>query len=240
VTVTPPGPPAFGDPARIEAALAHDQGLPPDRAWAQVGAVEQARRVVDGLRTSTAPPAVHDRVAALLGEAADLLAEHRHPGPYVQAGLVLDGVLRAPLSTDDPHTMFPYSPIVGWLNPLAVPATWERDGDGVRGTVRMPAAYNGPMGFVHGGIIAAVFDEVLGTLAVMHGIGGYTGTLMVKYRSPTPILVDLDLTARVDRVDGRKSFLAGALSHEGRLCAEAEGIFIRAADEPAGGPGTIG
>jgi acyl-coenzyme A thioesterase PaaI-like protein len=234
------GPPAFGDPARIEAALAHDHGLPPDQARAQLGAVEQARRVIDGLRTSTAPPAVHDRVAALLAQAADLLAEHRHPGPYVQSGLVLDGVPRDPGATDDPHAMFPYSPVVGWLNPMAVPAVWARDGDGARGTLRLPAAYNGPTGFVHGGIIAEVFDEVLGTLAVMHGVAGFTGTLTVRYRSPTPILVDLDLTARVDRVEGRKAFLVGELHHEGRLCAEAEGIFIRAADAPAEVPGSVG
>jgi len=149
---------------------------------------------------------------------------------------VIDGAMRRPQADDDPHTMFPYSPVCGWLNPLAVPATWARDGDGVRGTVRMPVAYNGPPGFVHGGIIAEVFDEVLGTLAVMHGIGGFTGTLTVRYRSPTPILVDLDLTARVDRTEGRKAFIVGELRHEGRLCAEAEGIFIRMADSPTGLP----
>jgi acyl-coenzyme A thioesterase PaaI-like protein len=133
--------------------------------------------------------------------------------------------------------MFPYSPVCGWLNPLAVPATWSLDGDGVRGTVRMPAAYNGPPGFVHGGIIAEVFDEVLGTLAVMRGVGGFTGTLTVRYRSPTPIEAELELAGRVDRVEGRKAFVVGTLHHDGRLCAEAEGIFIRVADGPTGIPG---
>jgi acyl-coenzyme A thioesterase PaaI-like protein len=229
----PAGLPPFGDPARLERALTHDQGLPPDRARAQIGAVEQARRVVDGLRVSTAPPDVHDRVAGLLAEAADLLADHRHGGPYVQAGLVLDGAVPTLRSDRDPHAMFPYSPVVGWLNPLAPPASWWREGDGAVGTVRMPVACNGPQGMVHGGIIAELFDELLGTVAAMHGVAGYTGTLTVRYRSPTPIEADLDLAAHVDRVEGRKAFVVGTLHHEGRLCAEAEAVFVRAVDAPA-------
>jgi acyl-coenzyme A thioesterase PaaI-like protein len=228
----PTGPPPFGDPARLERALAHDHGLPPGHARAQIGAVDQARRVIDGLRVSTAPPAVHDRVAALLAEAADLLAPHRHPGPYVQAGLVLDGAVPTLRSDHDPHAMFPYSPICGWLNPLAVPATWRREGDGGVGTVRMPAAGNGPQGMVHGGIIAAIFDELLGTVAAMHGLAGFTGTLTVRYRNPTPIEAELDLAADVDRVEGRKTFVRGTIHHDGVLCAEAEAIFVRTADAP--------
>jgi acyl-coenzyme A thioesterase PaaI-like protein len=211
----------------------HDHGLPPDRARAQLGAVEQTRRVIDGLRVSTAPPAVHDRVAGLLAEAADLLAAHRHAGPYVQAGLVLDGAVPTLRSDRDPHAMFPYSPIVGWLNPLAVPATWWREGDGAVGTVRMPVACNGPHDMGHGGIIAELFDELLGTVAAMHGVAGYTGTLTVRYRHPTPIEADLDLAAHVDRVEGRKAFVVGTIHHAGTLCAEAEAIFVRAVDAPA-------
>jgi len=53
-----------------------------------------------------------------------------------------------------------------------------------------------------------------------------TGRLTVHYRSPTPLRTELRFAARVTEVTGRKTFTHGTLHAGGRLCAEAEGLFI--------------
>jgi acyl-CoA thioesterase FadM len=58
-----------------------------------------------------------------------------------------------------------------------------------------------------------------------------TGTLTIKYRSPTPLHTPLDFAASVDRIEGRKVFTSGSIHAGERLCAEAEGIFIQVAHE---------
>jgi acyl-coenzyme A thioesterase PaaI-like protein len=100
-----------------------------------------------------------------------------------------------------------------------------RDGR-VHGRVVFGSAYEGPPGCLHGGYVAAAFDEVLGFAQSLTGNPGMTGRLVVHYRSPTPLHTELAFEAWVERVDGRK-ILTGSTLHAGeRLCAEAEGLFI--------------
>ena len=53
-----------------------------------------------------------------------------------------------------------------------------------------------------------------------------TGTLTVRYRSPTPLHTPLVMRAWIREVERRKIFVDGTLHVGDRLCAEAEGIFI--------------
>jgi acyl-coenzyme A thioesterase PaaI-like protein len=79
---------------------------------------------------------------------------------------------------------------------------------------------------VHGGFIAAGFDEVLGFVQALNRSPGMTGRLEVAYRSPTPLWRELRYEGWVVRVDGRKIYTAATLSHGDTLCAEATGLFI--------------
>ena len=96
------------------------------------------------------------------------------------------------------------------------------------GEVTFGAAYEGPPGCVHGGFIAAGFDEVLGIAQGMSGEPGMTARLTVNYRSPSPLLQPLRFVGGIDHIDGRKIFTKGELRTvaDDRLCAEAEGLFI--------------
>ena len=87
-------------------------------------------------------------------------------------------------------------------------------------------AYEGPPTCVHGGIIAALFDEVMGAANIIAGNPGLTGTLTIRYRRPTPLLAPLDIVARYAGSERRKVFTWGGIYHDGVLTAEAEGIFI--------------
>lgn len=93
------------------------------------------------------------------------------------------------------------------------------------------APWNGPPGSVHGGVIALVFDELLGCLGAISDVGGFTGTLKIVYRSLTPIGRPIRMRSWIDRVEGKKTFIKGTMHCDfpqpDTLCAEAEGIFIK-------------
>ena len=131
----------------------------------------------------------------------------------------------------DVGAFFDQSPLIGLANPLAPPITIRTSGEKTaRATVTFGSAYEGPPGSVHGGFVAAAFDEVLGFVQSLSGKGGFTGTLTVRYRKPTPLHTELVFEAEITRVEGRKIFTTGRLLAGDVLCAEGEGIFISVND----------
>ena len=138
---------------------------------------------------------------------------------------------RQPDPSRHPADFFPTSPMIGWANPIAPPVeVWAEVGENgqreIRGRVTFDYPYEGPPTCVHGGVIAELFDELLGSANIIAGQAGMTGTLTVRYRKPTPLLAPLDIVARHTGTEGRKIFTWGGLYHDGELTAEAEGIFI--------------
>ena len=130
-----------------------------------------------------------------------------------------------------PQDVFSTSPVIGFANPVAPPVeVWAVEGhEGwreVRGRVTYGYAYEGPPTCVHGGVIAELFDELLGMSNILVGEGAMTGTLTVRYRRPTPLLAPLQLVARHTGKEGRKVYAWGGIYCNGELTAEAEGIFI--------------
>jgi acyl-coenzyme A thioesterase PaaI-like protein len=129
-------------------------------------------------------------------------------------------------TASDSEGPFDNSPLMGKSNPLAPPMVLEKLSDRVVGTVTCGSAYEGPPGHVHGGYVAALFDELLGLAQSLSGQHGMTGRLTIHYRSPTPLRTELRLEGTFDRVEGRKVFCTGTLWAGDVLCAEAEGLFV--------------
>jgi hypothetical protein len=102
----------------------------------------------------------------------------------------------------------------------------EWDSTHVLGRTTFSRFYLGGGWAVHGGAIPLVFDEVLGRLATTGRSRSRTAYLHVNYRKVTPIEAELRVEAKVDRIEGRKRFLTGALYHGDTLTADAEGLFI--------------
>lgn len=121
---------------------------------------------------------------------------------------------------------FDHSPVLGAANPLAPPLRLQFSTEQIVATATFGSAYEGPPGCVHGGWIAAAFDEVLGAAQSLSGSGGMTAYLKVDYRSPTPLRVELRFEGELLRVEGRKIFTRGRLWHGEVLCAEAEALFV--------------
>lgn len=121
----------------------------------------------------------------------------------------------------------PNCPVIGRSNLLAPPIAFERTDDGtMRGEVTLGLEYQGPPACVHGGIVALMFDAVLGRANHHAGTTGMTMYLDLDYRSPTPILEPIVITGRQVRVEGRKIWAQGAIHAGDRLCATAEGMFV--------------
>lgn len=180
------------------------------------------RRIISASVGAVLEDADINAAAASLVEIADRLEDRAVPG-------------RRPRSQPDPvghpQEFFPTSPVVGFANPVAPPVVVESAEGGLDGMAWFDYQYEGPPGCVHGGVIAMVFDEILGAANIAAGSPGMTGTLTIRYRKPTPLRTPLRVEARVADRQGRKTFTRGAIYHEDVLTAEAEGIFIQLVPE---------
>ena len=221
------------DPLRkksLESSMSSNENEEED-GWAeeQNALCGATRRLIEATRLSTAPAARLIEARGYVDRALKALALHVHPGPYAQADLL--GGLGKFEETRDPMELFPYSPLVGRGNPIAPPVEFTVDGDRVRGLGRFGAQYCGPPNHVHGGVVAAVMDELLGAVNVVNDLGAMTGTLTVRYRRPTPLFEEIRMEGRTAGSDGRKVFARGEMWHGENLLAEAEGIFIQVGDD---------
>lgn len=112
------------------------------------------------------------------------------------------------------------------FNPINPPLAIERDGATLTARVTLGLAYEGPPRCVHGGIIAHLFDQVLGYANVVNGIGAVTGSLTVRYRRPTPLETELRFDVSAATVTGRKAVTRATLTAEGVVTAEGRGLFV--------------
>jgi hypothetical protein len=132
----------------------------------------------------------------------------------------------AALSGGDDARLVERSGITGRSNPLAAPLHIEFEGDVTRGWAIYGAAYEGPPNCLHGGFIAAAFDDLLGVTQMTSGSAGFTGTFTVRMRKPTPLFRRIDYEAGVSRVEGRKIWCWGRSYDGDLLLADAEILFI--------------
>jgi hypothetical protein len=159
--------------------------------------------------------------------------------PYIaQARALADGLeslsslhAPAPGAVVRPYDPNRFNPVSGISNAMAPPLLmWHvsegedgPEGRRSQGRVRFGPAYQGPPGHVHGAMVAAMYDDLLGRSQLA---AGFTGSITITYRKPTPLNRDLDVRAWVDRVDGRKRWVHGTCHLDGELLTEAEGLFI--------------
>jgi acyl-coenzyme A thioesterase PaaI-like protein len=194
-------------------------------AWVQKRRLADAMRtVIDRLVQSNAPEDELSAAADALERYAEQLESHERLRRYEGFGEAANA--------GDVGAFFDQSPMIGLANPLAPPIRLEDvDERSAIGRAVFGAAYEGPPGSVHGGFVAAAFDEVLGYVQSMSGAPGFTGTLTIRYRSPTPLHTELEFRCALTGGERRKTFAGGQLYASDTLCAEAEAIFISATPE---------
>ncbi|MBM3661226.1 MAG: PaaI family thioesterase [Actinobacteria bacterium] len=217
----PPVPPVEGDGGDGE--LVHNLYDPealPEQVAASRRAADAARQVVAGLAATRVDATTLDEVTAALEHLAGVLEPHRPPSRYSQTGGLHGGVHA------DSH-VWESHPFIGPSHPLAPPFVVRRVGDRAVGHATFGHVYEGPPGAVHGGIVAAMFDMVLGAATSVAKLSGLTGTLTVRYRRPTPIDREIRYEAWVEQAEERKVHVAGVSTCDGEVLAEGSAIFVR-------------
>lgn len=205
-------------PARTPGGVHLD--LEPDDS-ALAGFARQVRRLTEATVRTEAGPDVLAAVADELRSVNDQLAEQLrlHSAQLDQAGADRAGL--------------PYrrAPVLGGANPLAPPVELVTIDGEVRATARLHAAYEGPPGYVHGGFVALLLDDLLGLANIVAGVPGVTIGLDVRYRRPTPLDTELTVHAVHDRIEGRDAVAVGTISVAGEITASAEATFRRMSTE---------
>ncbi|MEZ5377781.1 MAG: PaaI family thioesterase [Acidimicrobiales bacterium] len=178
------------------------------------------REMIDRLVDNRAPDEAFAAMADDLEAMVETLRGFEHGRRYVQFAEA------STAGAGPPKGHAEYSPLIGRANPIAPLMNFTIDPPKVRAEVRFGSAYEGPPGNVHGGLVAAAFDEVMGAAQALTGNPGMTGSLTINYRSPTPLHELLVCEAWTARTEGRKIFVDATLHAGDRLCAEATGLFI--------------
>lgn len=171
--------------------------------------VEAVRDLQDHARAADAPAEVVSRAADLLEQVSALLAPYDTDEWHSPSGRRTDLPMRG--------------------NVLTVPQSVQVADDGrLRGWARFRRFHLGRNGAVHGGVIAHLFDSVLGktSFTVTGGPHQRTAYLHVNYRRIVPIEKDLQVDAGVSRVEGRKIFVDMRLCDGDTVLADGEGLFV--------------
>ena len=187
---------------------------------------DELRGVIDAL---TSRELTSDRLARALEHARELrgcLSGERRPRWYEDDSKAHDP------SPGSRAAYLAQSPIRGRLNPIAPPLeTWlGTRGDGreaILGRARMGSPYEGPPHGVHGGFLAALFDDVLGAAQQLAAKAGVTAILKIRYRDITPLDEELRFEAWIHEEHGRRVVARATCTADGTLTADAEAIFIQ-------------
>jgi uncharacterized protein (TIGR00369 family) len=121
----------------------------------------------------------------------------------------------------------------GQQNESGLRLRYRRIGESsVEAEYSVPQHFRGAEGVVHGGVQAALLDEIMG-LAVHTFLAGeehriVTAEMSVRYRKSTPIETLLTIRGHLNRTEGPNLFLsAEILDGEGELLTEGESRFRR-------------
>lgn len=192
-----------------------------DGPWAARRRLAAAlRQLIDRCARAETDAATLDAARAQVEAALALLPEGRtaaeafadasyfsHPAVYIDRGALL-----------------------GQSNPVAPPMNirWERGREGGRSVcdLILGEAYVGAPGMVHGGMVAACFDQLLGHAVVMSGASALTGRLSVSFPRPTRLHTPLRWEGRVVSTDGRRIEVTGTCADADGVTAKAEATFI--------------
>ena len=129
---------------------------------------------------------------------------------------------------------FPECVVSGAANPLGIGMSVRRDGQEAVATVNLGNAFEGAPKRAHGGVVAAICDDVMGYVLVLHRTPAFTGRLTIHYRAPVPVGSDLVVRAQLRERNGRKLHMAAQIHQGDVLLCDAEGLFIAIPPERLG------
>jgi acyl-coenzyme A thioesterase PaaI-like protein len=116
--------------------------------------------------------------------------------------------------------------VAGTANPTSVDIDVEFEEVDVVARVVLRRAFEGAPGRAHGGIVAAVFDDVTGFVIGKIQEPAFTGELSVRYEAPVPIETPLEMRARLVDRERRKLFITAECRHGDDVVATCKAIYV--------------
>jgi len=115
--------------------------------------------------------------------------------------------------------------VCGRNNPVGLRMQFHDDGEcEVLSELTVPEHYQGYPGIVHGGVVAAMLDEVVGRVSMIGDPHHFMMSvkLAVLYRHPVPVSTPLRVVGKIVRLRGRLGKAEGRIYlHDGTLACEA-------------------
>lgn len=94
--------------------------------------------------------------------------------------------------------------------------------------VEVAARFEGPPGYVHGGVIATLLDEAMSKSVRAQGATAMTRSMEVDYRRPVPVHSPLRIEGQLlAREERRHHTEARILDVSGAVLASARGVFVQ-------------
>lgn len=118
--------------------------------------------------------------------------------------------------------------ICGSENPHNVGLRWYVDEKGVVSSeFTLTSAQQGPPGYAHGGLSAAVLDEVMGAAVWQAGYTVAAAKIEVNYRKPVSLGCLIRTKGYVTQRRGRKIYARGDIClQDGTLLVDGKGLFV--------------
>jgi acyl-coenzyme A thioesterase PaaI-like protein len=85
----------------------------------------------------------------------------------------------------------------------------------------------GPKAHAHGGFLASILDETMGSACWYNGLPVLAANLSVKYRRSVPLDGHYLCEAKIDRLETRRAMVNARIYKEDTLYCEATGVFVR-------------
>jgi hypothetical protein len=186
---------------------------------------KQCARIIEGLRQVNAKvvrlggsldalTSAANQVDALLGS-LDEVTRTRAMESY-----------RYQFDLEHPNDVIPFNPATGEYNPLAPKLKMALDGKKLVAHCEFSNCYESAPDSVQGGMVAAVFDQLLAYSIMVEGFTGPTIWIRVNYLKPTPLNETLRFESSVDSVDGKKFKVKGSCYRGDKKISEAEGLIL--------------
>lgn len=191
---------------------------------ARIAVADQMRRVHHALVGLSHPTGELEALADRLSVEADRLSAG---GPRVRDEVrwKRPDLMAAPIDGEE----FPNAvdrPVSGRGNPWSVPLRVMRNGDRAEATVHLGKGYEGAPDRAHGGVVAAIYDDLFGFLLMFEHLVAFTAFIKVDYRAATPLGADITFSTWISSRDGRKLHMHGECVADGVVITTAEALFI--------------
>ncbi len=123
--------------------------------------------------------------------------------------------------------------VCGRDNPIGFHLQFFQDSDGcVYADYTPKEEHQGFPGVMHGGLVTALLDEILGRTAIASNLWCMTAELGVRFKKPVPIGEPLKLKGEIIRHKGRLLEGVGELRlSDGTIAAQAHGTYLKIPDE---------